>query len=107
MHTELTPLHGGRFNGASLMYRAASDLQSDPLRFAAAVAAAAAATAAAFSCSTGRTTCPELSSLRVAFTYGAPVERYFNDTLSEHRYLTFMSQRFDFPLMYMKFHRHP
>lgn len=74
------------------MYRAASDLQSDPPRF----AAAAAAAAAAFSCSTGRTTCPELSSLRVDLTYGAPVERYFNDTLSEHRYLTLMSQRFDF-----------
>lgn len=38
-HTELTPLRGGRFNGASLMYRAASDLQSDPPRFAAAAAA--------------------------------------------------------------------
>lgn len=91
MHTELTPLHGGRFNGASLMYRAASDLQSDPPRF-----AAAAAAAAAFSCTTGRTTCPELSSLRVDLTYGSPVERYFNDTLSGYYSLTLTRAGFDF-----------
>jgi len=81
------------------MYRAASDLQSDPPRFAAAAAAAAAAVvvAAAFSCTTKRTTCFKLSSLRVDLTYDAPVEQYFNDTLSEYRYLTFTS-RVQFPV---------
>jgi len=78
------------------MYRAASDLQSDPPRFAAA-AAAAAVVAATFSCTTKRTTCFELSSLRVDLTYDAPVERYFNDTLSEYRYLIFTS-RIQFPV---------
>lgn len=79
------------------MYRAASDLQSDPLRFAAAATAAVAAAttiaiAVAFSCATKRTTCPELSPLRVDLTYDAPVERYFNDTLLEYCYSTFTSQ---------------
>lgn len=82
MHTELTPLHGGRFNGASLMYRAASDLQSDPPRFATAAAAAATAVAA-IAALLKEQLCPELSLLRVNLTYDAPVERHFNDTLSE------------------------
>lgn len=65
------------------MYRAASDLQSDPPRFATAAAATTTVAAAAIAALLKEQPCPELSLLRVDLTYDAPVERHFNDTLSE------------------------